>query len=205
MSVGEIVGIGHVTKPVRGAVLVEIKIGEDTLLLKCLVIEDMRYDMVLGRDMLNIWLENLEYSRSRAIFRKKVPKEDIINEGKGMSSCYVRVDILLEPNRVQEVEFDTEFEEVHGGTLVGNKDLEKKGVYILKNRVQGNNRSCWVYNTSKTPIMLKRQAIIAQVNEPDKKVVAVWSVKGNTEVPSVAQQNMILPSEATEMPSAAPL
>merc|ERR1712176_811757 len=98
---------------------------------------------------------------------------------------------------------DTEFEEVHGGTLVGNKDLEKKGVYILKNRVQGNNKSCWVYNTSKTPIMLKRQAIIAQVNEPDKKVVAVWSVKGNTEVPSVAQQRITLPSEATEVPSVA--
>ena len=73
---------------------------------------------------------------------KNVPKEDIVNEGKGMSSCFVRVDILLEPNMVQEVEFETEEEEVHGGTLIGNKELEKKGIYILKNRAKGNNRSC---------------------------------------------------------------
>ena len=50
-----------------------------------------------------------------------------------MTSCFVSADILLEANSVQEVEFDTEEEEVQGGTLIGNKELAKRGVYVLKN------------------------------------------------------------------------
>merc|ERR1711974_274199 len=71
-----------------------------------------------------------------------------------------------------------------------------EGIYILKNRVKGNNRSCWVHNTSKTPVQLKRQAMIAQVSEPDKKVVAVWSIKEKSKMPSEAKETKEMPSDA---------
>ena len=52
-SVKEILGIGNVAKPVLGAVLIEIGVDGNTLLLKCLIIDNMKFSVVLGRDMLD--------------------------------------------------------------------------------------------------------------------------------------------------------
>ena len=46
-------GIENATKPILGAVLMEIKDGNNILILKCFVVDNMNYHIVLGRDMLD--------------------------------------------------------------------------------------------------------------------------------------------------------
>ena len=50
-SVKEILGIDNIAKPALGAVIIEIEVDGFTLALKCLIIDTMKYSIVLGRDM----------------------------------------------------------------------------------------------------------------------------------------------------------
>ena len=74
-SLKQIVGIGNVPKPVLGAVLLEIKVNGNILLLKCLVIDDMNYSVVLGRDMINCQVAGIDDIRNMIFFKKGVTEE----------------------------------------------------------------------------------------------------------------------------------
>ena len=59
---------------------------------------------------------------------------------------------------------------------MGNSELAERGILVLKNRVRGSDRGCWVHNTSRASVELKRKVVIAQVREPVQKTAAVWTV-----------------------------
>ena len=59
---------------------------------------------------------------------------------------------------------------------MGNSELAERGILVLRNRVRGSDRSCWVHNTSRVPVELKRKVVIAQVREPVQRTAAVWTV-----------------------------
>ena len=66
-----VVGIGDIPQQIQGAVLLDIEIGDKILTLKCLVLEDMKYDIVLGRDMLDLWMLGINYTKSMIYFRSE--------------------------------------------------------------------------------------------------------------------------------------
>ena len=55
----------------------EIKVGRNMLFLKCLVLDNMKYHMVLGRDMLDHWMTGMDHTQNAIFFRKNESKEDI--------------------------------------------------------------------------------------------------------------------------------
>ena len=73
----EIIGIGNGPKKILGAVFLEIEVGNNKLPLKCHIIEQMKYDIVLGRDMLDATLIAMDHIKTNIHFRKGVCLEDV--------------------------------------------------------------------------------------------------------------------------------
>ena len=95
MSVKEILSIGNVAKPVLGAVLIEIEVDGNTLALKCLIIDTMKYSIVLGRDMLDYLMIGMDHTQNTIYFKKDVPTEDLAADPTGLTNCFLTKDVLL--------------------------------------------------------------------------------------------------------------
>ena len=74
-SLRSVVGIGGVNKDVHGAIIIAVKVNSNRLLLKCQVVDDMPYPIVLGREMMNIITSKIDYSDSRIHFKSRVSEK----------------------------------------------------------------------------------------------------------------------------------
>ena len=75
-SLQEVVGIGNVTKAVLGAIIIEVVVGENKLPLKCHIVENMKYPMVLGRDMMDCVMIAIDHNDNRIYFKKSLHERD---------------------------------------------------------------------------------------------------------------------------------
>ena len=172
-SLLSIVGIGNIPKPVHGAVILEIKIGENVLPLKCYVVDNIKYSIVLGRDMLDSVMTGMDHERSTIFFRSGMSLDDI--ELADATACFLTKDITLEPNSVTQVEFDLNFDLVSEGNIVGNKELLRKGVIVMQSTLHRADNYCIVHNISSDPVKLKRNSVVATVEQPTHKSMSIWS------------------------------
>ena len=127
-SLKQIVRIGNVPKPVLGAVLLEIKVNGNILLLKCHVIDDRNYSVVLGRDMINCQVAGIDNIRNMILFRKGVT-EEVESDLNRAADCFLTRDTMLQPNSVTQLDFETRLDS-EGGEIMGAKDQEKNGVKV---------------------------------------------------------------------------
>ena len=73
----EIIGIAEAKIEIMGTTEICIKCGENELNLRCYVIKNFRYDMVLGLDMLHGILEGIDHRKGIILFknRQKIEEE----------------------------------------------------------------------------------------------------------------------------------
>ena len=148
----EIVGINNISKPVLGTVMFELKVGINILPLKCYVVENIKYNIVLGRDMLNKMMVMMDLSTNKIIFRKNISSED--GEPMGAMHCFVAQDTLLKPNSITMVPIESEGEQ-GDGYLQGNEELLQKGIIILQDS-NVREKHVIVHNIGKDKVTLRR-------------------------------------------------
>jgi len=64
-------GIGG-TKEIEGATIIKIKVGKQEVPLKCHIVHNLTFPIVLGRDMMNVTMIAMDYIGSRIYFKKKI-------------------------------------------------------------------------------------------------------------------------------------
>ena len=133
------------------------------MLLKYLVIEDMKYSVVLGRDMINCQVAGIDNIRNMILFRKGVTEEVESDLNRAADSFLTR-DTMLEPNSVTQLDFETRLDSEEG-EIMGTKDLEKNGVKVWSHNICENEKHCWVHNTSNEPVLLKKEVVVARMRE----------------------------------------
>ena len=94
-------GIGGVTKEIKGATIVKIKIGKQELPLKCHIVHNLAIPIVLGRDMMNITTIAIDLIESKIFFKKNISMKEV--ENAGTAACMLDKDVILEPNTVNKV------------------------------------------------------------------------------------------------------
>ena len=148
----EIVGINNISKPVLGTVMFELKVGFNILPLKSYVVENMKYDVILGRDMLNKVMVMMDLSSNKLILRKNILSED--GESMGVTHSFFAQDTLLEPNSITMVPIESEGEQ-GDGYLQGNEELLQKGIIILQDS-NVREKHVIVHNIGKDKVTLRR-------------------------------------------------
>ena len=83
-----------------------------------MIIDNMKYPIVLGRDMLDDWMIGMDHTQNTILFLKK----DIEKESGGVTDCFLTRNIVLDANSVSQVDFDMEAD-VKGGILIGSSEL----------------------------------------------------------------------------------
>ena len=107
-SLKHIEGIGGVMKDVEGAIIIKIKVGKQEIPLKCHIVHNMAYPILMGRDIMAVIMISMDLRGNRIYFKKNIPIKEIEDAGTANKtlSCW----------SVVEPESTDDEEEEHVGT-----------------------------------------------------------------------------------------
>ena len=126
--------------------MVEVKVEGNILLLKCLVVEDSNYDIILGRDMMKCQVTGIDLMQDKIFFRKGVTVEEVENRQNTASECFSTRTTMLEPNSITQIDFVTKLDREEG-EIRGNKELEKQGLVVLNSSIIDNEKYLIIYTS----------------------------------------------------------
>ena len=195
-SLKEIVGIGNMPMKVTGSTEVVVKLQENYLPLKCHIIDSMKYDLVLGRDMLDVVMLGIDHTEGQIFFKDWA---DISTSYVGTSQCLLATDYLFEPNSITAVEATVGCCQAGEGMILGNKDLVCKGLIVMRATKQvqnGTTITCFVHNISTRKVKLGRNARIASIEPVQSVMASVWTI-GKPE--EVVQEDALLEHPREEL------
>ena len=125
----------------------------------------MKYDIVLGRDMLDLWMLGINYTESMIYFRSEVDREQIATEVEENPGCFLIKDTVLEANSFTQVEFEAD-KDISEGQIVGNEELAEQGILVTRTNFLKDDKYCWVCNVSKVPVTLEKNAVMIRTATP---------------------------------------
>ena len=69
-----------------------------------MIIDTMKYSIVLGRDILVILMIGMDHTQNTICFKKDLSTEDLAADPTGLTNCFLTKDVLLEPNSSTQVD-----------------------------------------------------------------------------------------------------
>ena len=164
-------GIGGLTKEIEGATIIKIKIGKHELPLKCHIVHNMAFPIVLGRDMMNITMIAVDHRESKIYFKKDISIKEI--ENAGTATCMLNEDVILEPNAVNQVEVQIDQDSMVEGNLFTSREAQQKGLWLAHTKLPTDN-IFRIHNLNKTKVKLEKHTVIAQIS-PVNKALPCWA------------------------------
>ena len=174
----EVVGIGNMPQKVLGLVQIELEAQENVLPLACHVIKEMRYDIVLGRDMLDQLLLSIDHVKGLVYFKRERSTDTFVQH-QGQSPCLLVADTILEPHSVTAVKVSTGGFPKEEGVIKGDRRLVKQGIIIANSKYQGDgidSAVCLAHNVSSKRVSLGRNSPVATIETSGPPLASVWMI-----------------------------
>ena len=193
----DIRGLGGVSKEIIGATNIRTYFGEHFLDLTCHIVEDMKFDVILGRDTLDKRVHSINIGESTITFKsqQEIDGAELENDISGrLAKHYV-----LEPHSVTEVEIQG-LQENGGCQITGRKELIKQGLLVpqtRRSREKNSTLTCLLHNITPKRIILDKNQEVATVRPITYTSAEVWTVEESADTTEILRHSKALAEEIT--------
>ena len=185
----EIIGIAEAKREIMGTTEICIKCGENELNIRCYVIKNFRYDMVLGLDMLDGILEGIDHRKGIILFKNRQKIEE--EKSTGTIECKSTRDYVMKPHSTNIIEIATELPFPAECNVVGNSQCLKKGVLLQRNSKAVNGKEPWenlAQNISGDQVKISKGQNVATAKWSRNIVASAWSTGDQLNQESVTER-----------------
>ena len=186
-DLAEIIGIADAKKEILGTTEVCVNCGARELNLRCYVIKNFRYDVVLGLDMLDDILEGIDHRNGVITFKngQNIERQKFI----GAVECKATKDYTIKPHSMEIIEISTELPFAAECNVAGNSQWLKKGVVLQRNNKAVYGREPWeslVQNISEEQVKICKGQNLATAQWTNNMVASAWSTDNQPKQEAVA-------------------
>ena len=175
----DICGLANIKQEVLGLTNITVLMGEHKMKLQCHIVKDLRYDILIGRDIMDATLHSINYRAGLLTFFKE---QELLKANEGKTSIGVALeDHMLSAHSITQIRVYSPH--LSGECLVaGKSDLINKGLLVQRTTVKVENHSfiCFVHNVSGREVQVRASQQLVEAVCVPANIVPVLVVSRET-------------------------
>ena len=198
-EIEEVLGVSNSTNKIQGQIKPTITFGANKLHVRLLIMDNLSSGIILGRDELSKWLENIDYVKGVITVTNHKPVTAVIHteqpteQEKIITNRVANDTVIPAMGSVQlELECDIDNAKVE---VRGRDILAKQGAIVALKRgdIENNMITCDVFNINKEPVLLAKGLEACTLKTGKKNPTQVFMTKkGQENSPQIKERQIIM-------------